>query len=118
MIGAIGKLLRFASVGICVLVALSFLIFAVDQAKSASGEQQTALREGTERGSTVPGSKRHKNSFHKAVDEAAETFTSPFSEIVTASQSEWAEQGVKLLLALLVYGFGLGYIARVFRVRA
>ena len=35
----------------------------------------------------------------------------------TGSNSQWAIRGVRLLLALLVYGFGLGYLARVIRVR-
>ena len=43
--------------------------------------------------------------------------TSPFSGIVSASSSEWADHGVRLLLALLVYGFGLGFLARALRVR-
>jgi hypothetical protein len=37
---------------------------------------------------------------------------------VVSSSSEWTTRSVKLLLALLVYGFGLGYLARVVRVRA
>jgi hypothetical protein len=117
VLGAIGKLLRLASIVICVLVSLSFLIFAADQTKSASGGQQTALRNGSERGSTVADSKQHKNGFHKAIDEAASTFTSPFADVVSASSSEWGSQMVKLLLALAVYGFGLGYVARLIRVR-
>ena len=117
MLCAIAKLMRIASVAICVLVLASFVTFAVDQTKSASGAQQQALRNGVERGKTAAASERHKNSFHKAVDEGAETFTSPFSGIVSASKSEWGDEAVKLLLALLVYGFGLGYLARAIRVR-
>ena len=54
---------------------------------------------------------------HKKIDEASDYFTSPFAGIVSGSSSEWVVRGVKLLLALLVYGFGLGYLARVIRVR-
>ena len=118
MVGAIGKLLRFASIAICLIVAASFLIFAVDQTRSASGGQQSALRSGSEHGSTVSSSKQHKSALRKGVDDAASTFTSPFAGIVSASQSEWGEEMVKLLLALVVYGFGLGYIARFIRVHA
>jgi hypothetical protein len=32
--------------------------------------------------------------------------------------SEWSKRGVLLLLTLVIYGFGLGFIARVMRVRA
>ncbi len=49
---------------------------------------------------------------HKELDEASNELTSPFEGIVSASESEWASHGVKLLLALLVYGFGLGYLLR------
>ena len=117
MLEAIGKLLRIASVAICALVAVSFLIFAADQTKSASASQQAELRTGPEVAAAGPGAKSHENGFHKAIDDAASTFTSPFAGIVSAAQSEWANQAVKLLLALLVYGFGLGYLARVIRVR-
>ena len=54
---------------------------------------------------------------HKAIDEASNDFTSPFAGIVSGSSSEWAIHGVKLLLALLVYGFGLGYLRASIRVR-
>jgi hypothetical protein len=109
--------MRIASIGICALVAISFLIFAADQSKSASGSQQTALERGASSGATVHEATKHKSGFHKAIDEAASEFTSPFSDIVSASKSEWGNQMVKLILALLVYGFGLGYAARFLRVR-
>jgi hypothetical protein len=118
VLAAISKLMRYASIGICLLVGVSFLIFVANQTKSASGSQQTALKNGASSGATVDTAAQHKNGFHKAIDEAASTFTSPFSGIVSASKSEWADQMVKLILALLVYGFGLGYAARFIRVRA
>jgi hypothetical protein len=117
VLAAICKLMRYASIGICVLVAVAFLIFAADQTKSASGGQQAALKSGASGGPAVNASAQRKNGFHKTIDDAASTFTSPFSGIVSASQSEWGDQMVKLLLALLVYGFGLGYAARFIRVR-
>jgi hypothetical protein len=36
---------------------------------------------------------------------------------VASSSSQWLIRSTKLLLALLVYGFGLGYLARVIRMR-
>lgn len=117
MLLALGKLLRFASIAICVLVALSFLIFAADKTKTASGGQQAALANGAEHGREAH-TKEKKSGFHKAIDEAASQFTSPFADIVSSASSEWGSQMIKLLLALLVYGFGLGYIARLIRVRA
>jgi hypothetical protein len=117
-LAAIYKLLRTASIAICLIVAVSFVIFAANQTKTASGRQQSALTNSGSGGSSAGGATAaKKNQFHQAIDEAASVFTSPFAGIVSASKSEWGDQMVKLLLALLVYGFGLGYVARVIRVR-
>jgi hypothetical protein len=113
------RLLRLASVVICLIVIASFLVFAVQQTKSASGRQQEQLN------SEVPGatptaphsSKPREGSVHKALDEVSDELTSPFSGVVSGSKSEWTIRGVKLLLALVVYGFGLGFLARMLRVR-
>ena len=42
---------------------------------------------------------------------------SPFSSVVSASSGEWADRGARLGLALVIYGFGLGFVARMLRVR-
>ena len=102
------------------IVVASFAVFAVDQTKAASGHQQEQLNEG--KGPPVEGSatgsKAHESSIHEAIDETASTLTSPFSGLVSGSSSEWAIRSGKLLLALLVYGFGLGYLAREIGVHA
>jgi len=109
------RLLRVASIVICVIVAASFLVFAVQQTKSASGHQQEVIASPTGSSSEEP-SVRHDGTIHKALDEVSSELTSPFAGVVTSS-SEWTTRGVKLLFALVVYGFGLGYLARVLRVR-
>jgi hypothetical protein len=133
------KALRAASVVICLIVAASFLVFAVDQTSTASGHQQEEL--GPTATSTAPASTtgapasssaapaepsqgatgnsaakmHHETSFHKGLDEVASELTSPVAGV--GSSSEWLEHAVRLLFALLVYGFGLGYLARALRVR-
>jgi hypothetical protein len=106
-------LLGLASVAICLIVGVSFGIFAIEQTTAASTHQQEQL------GSAPAGSPHpaHVSSLQRAIEHTASKLTSPFSGFVSAGSGEWAERGVKLLLALLVYGFGLGYLARVFRVR-
>ncbi len=102
---------------ICVIVIASFVVFAADQTKSASRNQQEEITSSlaTSNGAaTVPA---HESSVHKVIDEASSELTSPFSGIVSGSSSEWAIRGTKLLLALLVYGFGLGFLARAISVR-
>jgi hypothetical protein len=113
VISTIVKLLRFASIVICVIVIASFAIFVVGQTKSASKHQVEAVR-----GRPSVTTSTHKSSLHKAIDEAAQELTSPFAGIVSGSSSEWVIRSVKLLLALAVYGFGLGFLARALRVRA
>lgn len=108
-------MLRFASIVICLIVVASFVVFVVNQTSSASGHQREVLGETPAR---APASgKPHENSIHKDLDEASKALTSPFSGIVSAASSEWANRSVRLILALLVYGFGLGYLARLVRVR-
>ncbi len=116
---AIVRVLRIASFVTCLIVAMSFTIFAVQQTKAASGHQTEAVNSssGVGAGTPVRAVSTKKGTLHKAIDEASEELTSPFSGIVSSISSEWASQGVRLLLALVVYGFGLGYVARVLRVR-
>jgi uncharacterized membrane protein YraQ (UPF0718 family) len=109
------KLLRVASLVICAIVVASFVTFVVEQTKTASGHQQEVVRTGID--TPAAHASKHEGSVHKALDEASDELTSPFAGIVSSSSSEWATRGVKLLLALVVYGFGLGYVARVLRVR-
>jgi hypothetical protein len=106
--------LRVASKVMCLIVIASFAIFAVNQTGSASAHQQEAL------GGPAVATKAHpshENALHRVIDEAAEALTSPFSGITAGSTSQWAIRGVGTILALLVYGLGLGYLARVLRVR-
>ena len=107
---------------ICLIVIASFVTFAVDQMKSASGHQREALEPtatASASSTSVPATKQpaaHKSPVHKVIDEASSGLTSPFSGVVSES-SEWAVRSFKLLAALIVYGFGLGYLARTLRVR-
>ncbi len=111
--------MRLASLVICLIVIASFAIFAVDQTKGASAHQQQELTVGTRAatGDSPKSAATHESGLHEAIDEASNQLTSPFSGITSGSSSEWAIHGVNLLLALAVYGFGLGYLARVIRVR-
>lgn len=139
MVDPIVRFLRFASFAICAIVIVAFAIFAIDQTKTASGHQvqeitgtptaQTASPDtsapaagaGAGQGATAEASgassASHENPVHRGIDDVAEALTSPFAGVISAASSEWANQGVRLVLALLVYGFGLGYLARVLRVR-
>lgn len=120
----IATLLRLASLVICLIVIASFTIFAVDKANGASSHQQAVLN-GTAAAPGAPGSSEpephakpaKESSVHKAIDDAASELTSPFAGLASKLSSEWLGKLVETALALIVYGFGLGYLARVLRVR-
>ncbi len=104
--------LRVASRILCLIVVVSFAIFAVGQTSSASTHQVDKVSETTT--ATQPS---HEGAVHEAIDEVAGKLTSPFSGITAGSTSQWVIRGVGTLMALLVYGIGLGYVARVLRIR-
>lgn len=120
---SIARLLRLASIVICLIVIASFAIFAVDQTRSASSHQQEAVNAGvaatanTGTAGLARSSSAHDSALHRTIDSTSNAFTSPFKGITSGSTSEWVVHGVDLLLALVVYGFGLGFLARVIRVR-
>jgi hypothetical protein len=110
-------LLRLASRVICLIVIASFVIFAVNQSGNASEGQQREVSSGSSQGgSSVPESK-HEDAAHKALDEVTAELTSPFSGLTSSLSNQWLIRSIKLLLTLVVYGFGLSFIARLLSVR-
>jgi hypothetical protein len=119
----LARLLRLASLVICLIAIASFALFAVNQTGSASTHQQEVLN-GAATPTANPGtpaspktSPSRESSLHKAVDDASNALTSPFSGATAGSSSQWVIRGANLALALVLYGFGLGFLARMIRVR-
>jgi hypothetical protein len=124
VLSSLAGVLRLASLSICLIAIASFGLFVVNQTSSASTHQQDALNSAAP--TPAPGepvtvtrktSSSHESSLHRTIDDASNALTSPFSGITAGSSNEWVIRGTKLLLALIVYGFGLGFLARVIRVR-
>jgi uncharacterized membrane protein YraQ (UPF0718 family) len=113
---SIAGVLRLVSRVVCLIVIASFLVFVVDQTGSASVHQQNELSGGS---ATAPSasSPKHKSTLHRTLDETSDTLTSPFAVVVSGSHSQWTIHLVRTALALFVYGFCGGYLARVLRVR-
>jgi hypothetical protein len=128
VLSTLAAALRLASIGLCLIVGASFALFAIEQTSNASAHQRQKVDAAGERPSSAPNkqpdggsaSAKHsgEGSARKAIDEAAETVTSPFSAVTDGWSGEWSKRGVLLLLTLAIYGFGLGFIARIMRVRA
>jgi hypothetical protein len=109
---------RFLARIACLVVIVSFAIFALEQTGEASSHQQNEVT-GTAVGTSAP---KHQGSFHKgtvhrAIDEVASKLISPFSGITAGSTSQWVIRGVGTLIALLVYGIGVGFLTRALRIR-
>ncbi len=118
MLLPLATLLRLASRIACLVVVVSFAIFALEQTSEASSHQQNEVT-GTASGTAAPHTQKHsqEGTVHRVIDEVANALISPFSGITAGSTSQWAIRGVGTVLALLVYGIGVGYLARTLRIR-
>lgn len=119
MLTPLTSVLRIASRLACLVVLASFALFVVEQTGSASSSAQDAVL-GTNNGPAArptPHRSSHEGTLHKTIDEAAERLTSPFSGVTAGDTNEWVIRGVGTLLALLVYGLGIGYLTRLMRLK-
>jgi hypothetical protein len=123
VLSSLAGVLRLASFAICLVVIASFGVFAFNKTSSASARQQRLVNGAPPAAATPTGtsparsSPEKESSLHRSIDDASNVFTSPFSAITAGSSSEWIIRGTNLLLVLIVYGFGLAFLARVVRVR-
>ena len=108
----INRLLVYTSLACCTLVVASFAMFARDQAAGASRHQQTQLAAGP--ASTASDGSASSHVHHQPrrfIDDAAHSLTAPFQSIIS-SRSEWVLHIFPAICGLLVYGLGLGFLAR------
>jgi len=107
--GVIRRVLIACAYVCCGLVLASFLLFALDQASGASAHQVAEITNPSpSTPNTAPAKKTQPRQF---IDGAASDLEYPFHSIIHAS-SVWGQRIFELGCALLVYGFGLGYLAR------
>lgn len=118
MLASLSALLRIGSRIACLIVAVSFGLFVVNQTGHASTHQQEALA-GTNGGPPAPPAQPagKEGGLHELIDEVASQLTAPFARITSGSTSQWVVRGVGTVAALLVYGIGVGFLARLLRLR-
>ncbi len=113
----VARILRTISLAICLVAVASFVGFAVEQSKAGSDHQQAELNAA----SPITASDRvtppngGKSGLRKAIDDAFAKVASPFSGLTKQISGAWPSHIVNMLLALLIYGFGLGFLARTLR---
>jgi hypothetical protein len=113
-----GSLIRFVAIGISVVVVLGFAMFAIDETdKGSKGQQAKLERElGTTADPIAPTPRqeavreeRH-SPVREAIDDVNDVLLRPFTDLID-SDNAWVNHGIPTLLALLIYGFGLGLLA-------
>jgi hypothetical protein len=106
----IHRLLVLAACVCSLFVLASFAMFARDQLAGASAHQVAEINtpQVSSNASTTPA---HHSQPRRFIDGAASTLTSPFSSIVQ-SDNPWVKHALPTVFALLVYGVGIGYVAR------
>ena len=105
--------LRYLAIALSLIIALSFTLFALEDIGRASkaSEHRIAGYEATNPTAAGERERRHGQP-REIIDDVNDTLLAPFAGITENATSRWAQRGVPALLGLLVYGFGLGYIAR------
>ena len=116
-----GSMIRLAAIIISGIVLLGFAFFAVDEMDRGSKHQQQALvneldGRPDEPISAAPSPKDEAaregahSSFREAIDDVNDVLLGPFANLVDSSEP-WVIRGVPTVLALLLYGLGLGILA-------
>jgi hypothetical protein len=95
----------------CGLVSVSFALFARDQLAGASKHQQSELVANQPITPGVTPIHHGRAQPRRFIDGAARALTSPFRSIVR-SDNAWVLHAIPTFFALLIYGVGLGYLAR------
>jgi hypothetical protein len=117
-------LLRTVAVVAGAIVLLSFALFAIDETRDASERSAQAIagleatRASDPSASQERARERAHSSAREVVDDADDVLVAPFAPLVSSSESSWVRRGIPTLLALIVYTFGLSFLARYARGRA
>jgi hypothetical protein len=117
----VGSVIRLGAIVTSGFVLLGFAYFAADELDRGSKGQRNALA-GELEGSNaemIPVApppeleatrELQHGGFREFVDDVGDVLLAPFSELVD-SNDPWVLRGVPTLLALLLYGLGLGTLA-------
>jgi len=109
--------LRIAAILASVFLVLGWGLFALDQAQGASHESVAGIAgDPTTFSDPSPDQERVREKVHSKprefVDDVNDVLLSPFAGLTDNSGSKWVRRSIPALIALLVYGFGGGFLAR------
>lgn len=115
VIGTLTRILRIASLACCVVAVVWFVTFVVQQSGTAAAHQASEIYPSSSQPSSPTPPPAKESGLHSTVNSAFKTLSSPFAGVMSGINSQWEIHIVETLLALLIYGFGLGFVARMLR---
>jgi hypothetical protein len=116
-----GSLVRLLAIVTSGIVLLGFAFFATDELGRGSQNQQAKLDKEVTGAHSDPAPiaptpdqenarERTNSKFREVIDDANDVLLGPFTGLID-SKDRWVTHGVPALLALLLYGLGLGTLA-------
>ena len=113
--------IRFVAIACSLLVVAGFALFTIDETDKGSKAQQAKLERELGGGVSDPhliapdsrqeaARERNQGTVGEAIDDANDVLLAPFVDLID-SDSAWVNHGAPALLALLIYGLGLGFLA-------
>jgi hypothetical protein len=113
--------IRFVAIACSLLVVAGFALFTFDETDKGSKAQQAKLERELGGGVSDPhliapdsrqeaARERNQGTVGEAIDDANDVLLAPFVDLID-SDSAWVNHGIPALLALLIYGLGLGFLA-------
>lgn len=121
----VSTVLRYLAFLTSAFVVLSFGLFTIDEMREASATTRVRIADSGSRDRDVEAqatadavARRKHSKVRRTIDDVNEQITSPFAGLVSSDDNRWVQRGVPALLALLVFGVGLGFLARYAQGRA
>ena len=103
-------IVRFVSLIACLIVAISFVNFATNQAGQGTSHEVGLLAGPATSKNSKP------DSVTQQITDVSNKLTSPFQNVLGTS-SAWPLHISQLVIALLLYGFGVSFVLRVLQMR-
>jgi hypothetical protein len=109
----LSKLLRTIAILASLVLLASFALFAIDQAGGASHSAQVEVdASGAQALGPAINGPGTKNGVRGKLDSVARTLVSPFHSWAPGKDNSMGSRGFDLVIGLLIYGLGLGALAR------
>jgi hypothetical protein len=116
-----GTFIRLVAILLSGFVLIGFAFFATDELDRGSKTQQQALANELEGSSPeqipiapTPADEAAREAAHgdvrETVDDVNDVLLGPFVDVVDSDEA-WVARGIPTILALLLYGVGLGFLA-------